>query len=258
MRLKRFRKWLIEKNIIILFIIVFIFLSCCIIIIVEGNINNKIKTKDLHDIYVEEVTIMPRSFKTINFTSKGTSLHWSLIFDNSSLDLHIVDNRDVISEDPLNYSSAVYVKKNITKSVGGKISIKNETTYQMLIVNNGGCETNVIVTLDMIITTKKTQDVGQGIVILALISIIGIVLIFCIVYIYKFRVLIYQEKKEYNHILEKIIEIYDVDPNKLLPIIREMNKSANNEGKKLSASLPTISNTIVKLIDNIYQDKIKK
>ena len=69
-------------------------------------------------------------------------------------------------------------------------------------------------------------------------------------YLYRFRILVSQEKKEYNHILEKLIELYDVDPNKVLAIIREMSKSANMEGQKLSETFSIISNNIVNQIEN--------
>jgi len=247
MELKSFREWLNGKKIIVLLMSMILLFSFFTITAIEGSDNNKSSTKDIDGIYMRELTIMPFGFEMVNFTINVTRFHWCLNFEDGDLGLHIIEDKFINKINPFNYSSAIYVRNSITESVEGTLSVENETLYQMLIVNNRNKKTNVMVIINII---TASQDVGQGIVNIVLIIIIGIVIIFCIMYLYRFRILVSQEKKEYNHILEKLIELYDVDPNKVLAIIREMSKSANMEGHKLSETFSIISNNIVNQIEN--------
>ena len=74
-------------------------------------------------------------------------------------------------------------------------------------------------------------------------------------FMYKFRFIVYLEKRDNNRILEKLIKTNKVDPNKVLEVLREMNKSSNKEGLKLTSSLSSITNKIADKLKSDQEDK---
>jgi ABC-type transporter Mla subunit MlaD len=77
---------------------------------------------------------------------------------------------------------------------------------------------------------------------------------FCLWLIYKFRIIVHIEKKQNNKILEKLIETKQVDPDKVIDYLKEMNQASNEEGYKLTETLSKISD---KITDKLKRNKKK-
>jgi hypothetical protein len=205
--------------------------------------------------YVDTFRIDVKTYSTEFFYAGGDDIIQNKNeTDNTSIifDLYLYELNNINENITSNYKSAKYEWCEINKDFNRTIISKKETNYTLQIKN--------VVSFDFIaavqiLATAGEQSIWESFnVFLSIITIIGIIFLsyISLYFMYKFRHLIHLEKMDNNEILKHLIKNDKLDPNKALEVLREMNKSCNKEGFKLSKSLSSIGN---KIIDKIKGDQ---
>lgn len=227
-----------------LYVLLFsIALSCCILNAVADDINKKLPATEL--------IIKSGKSDVIYFTSDGNLLNVNLTFiNNGTFNIYLIENESIISEDPLSYESAVFRMSNVSGFIDKKIEfvlmIVDNTEYQIIIENIGSDKLNVRVDIENSHIMNGRFGLGNSpwLFSIVLVIVLGTVLVFSMMYSHKNRILVYQEKKDLNHTLEKVIDVYKNDPDKVLDIIKEMSESVSEEGHRLTDVFTTITDRV--------------
>lgn len=219
------------------------------------------------------LVIMDGGSETLNFTSKIKELSINVTIQSNRIiellkkyqlvpnellnkfgvwNLYIYELDNIKQENGSYHKSVKYTYEGINGNFNTTIELKENKNYQLEIENTGGIPLSGSIELLALVSssdlpyTYLSFILPIGIIILTLIS---------LWFMYKFRFIIYLEKRDNNRILEKLIKTNKVDPNKVLKVLREMNKSSNKEGLKLTSSLSSITNKIVDKLKSNQQDK---
>jgi len=219
-----------------------IVVSCCILNTAADDINKKLPASEL--------IITSGDYDVIYFKSDGKLLNINLTFENNgTFNIYLIENESIISENPLSYESVVFRMNNVSGFVDKKIEfvlmVVDNTEYQIIIENIGSETLNVCVDIESFSSLLKANGNEWGFRFgIVLIVVLGIVLVFSMIYSHKNRILVYREKKDLNHTLEKVIDVYKNNPDKVLDIIKEMSESASLEGHKLTDVFTTITDKV--------------
>lgn len=196
-----------------------------------------------------EFLINPGEFVIINLTADGNVLNVTITFKNEgNLNIYLIEKSRIekkkfVTENLLKNITADFKLTGVLGSVNHitefRVNVVKDREYQIIIQNIGSEILTIDLGLDM-----SSQSISAELLGIVLIIVLGIVLIFSIIYSHKNRILVHREKKDLNHTLEKVIDVYKDNPDKVLDIIKEMSESANQEGHKLTDVLTTVTNKV--------------
>ena len=196
-----------------------------------------------------EFLINPGEFVIINLTADGNVLNVTITFKNEgNLNIYLIEKSRIeekkfVTENLLMNTTADIKLTGVLGFVGHitefGVNVVKDREYQIIIQNIGSEILTIDLGLDM-----SSQSISAELLGIVLIIVLGIVLIFSIIYSHKNRILVHREKKDLNHTLEKVIDVYKDNPDKVLDIIKEMSESANQEGHKLTDVLTTVTNKV--------------
>ncbi len=270
-----------NKKIISLIICMVLFLF--IVLTIPANLTEKVTlneniiSKDTPELF-ETFVIFGGESKTLNFTSRIKKLSINItiqpnriiefccvslkkyqLVPNEILDkfgtwnLYIYELDNLKQENGSYHKSVKYEYEGINGNFNTTIKLKWDTNYQLKIENIGIMP--LPVSMEFLAVVSPSSDIP--LTYLSFILPIGIIILTLISlwFMYKFRFIVYLEKRDNNRILEKLIKTNKVDPNKVLKVLREMNKSSNKEGLKLTSSLSSITNKIVDKLKSDQEDK---
>ena len=194
----------------------------------------------------DTITLKSQNIQRIDYTAVKDILHLIIRFKNDipqneqGLHIIIVKNESINPTDSLNYEISFFEISNIRSNHAIDIPVVAGEKYQIIFEN--------LASLDVELETEGDDISNLTEIIALLIPCImgGIVLIIAIVFIYKSRALITEEKKELNHTLQQLILLKKIDPDKVLEIVDGMYESANKEGIKLTKAFNKVTDRVSK------------
>ncbi|MBU0497406.1 MAG: hypothetical protein KKG04_05560 [Candidatus Thermoplasmatota archaeon] len=192
----------------------------------------------------DKITLRPYAIRKISYTANRSIMRLTIHFDSEisrserGLRIIIVKNESINYTNPLNFESSLFETSNIRSNFSIDLSVVNGETYQILFEN--------LVPHNISFTAEGIELIIVGNSFSLLIPCImgGLVLIIAIIFLYKSRALITEEKKELNHTLQQLILLKKIDPNKVLEIVDGMYESANKEGVKLTKAFSKVTDRV--------------
>ena len=263
------------KIILVIFSILSLVAICC----VNANSPTLKSSSDNVTIHSKTYLIPAGESKTINIEPWGKELHLSygaeLHFDFKVSSFPLQNRLETLPISGkirnifVNWSLIICEMGNV-----GKTSIKNceyerhefygisgdfnttiiskrGTKYEVEMHNWGISSLAISSVVNTITPELVKSDPGSTLFSIVLMIMTGIIILYCIRCIYNFRVLVYKEKKDNNHVLKKLIELSKVDPNRVLDLLREMSINSNKEGLKLTEALSILSDKILNRFKSI-------